>query len=140
MTLVIDASVAVKWVAPEVGHGEAIALLDAGEPRVAPEFIVVECANTLWKKVSRGQLTRSQAFEGIELISAAMHKLIPDATLAADALEFSLAASHPVYDCLYIVCARREDATLVTDDLRLMDKLRNAPHAPPFQPLRDNSF
>jgi predicted nucleic acid-binding protein len=47
--LVIDASVAVKWVVEEEGTAEALALLRASK-LVAPELLVAECANILWKK------------------------------------------------------------------------------------------
>ncbi len=47
MTLVIDASVALKWVIEEDDSAAAMALL-LGEPLVAPDFLAIECANGLW--------------------------------------------------------------------------------------------
>jgi len=51
-TLVIDASVAVKWVVEENGTPEVLALRQRAR-LIAPELLVAECANILWKKVRR---------------------------------------------------------------------------------------
>jgi predicted nucleic acid-binding protein len=48
-TLVIDASIAVKWVVEEDGTSEALALRQKAK-LIAPELLVAECANILWKK------------------------------------------------------------------------------------------
>ena len=45
----IDASVAIKWVVQEVGTQEALAL--RSNALLAPDLLILECANTLWKKV-----------------------------------------------------------------------------------------
>ena len=46
--LVIDASVAIKWVIEEAGTKEALAL--RRQALAAPDLLVAECANILWKK------------------------------------------------------------------------------------------
>jgi predicted nucleic acid-binding protein len=48
---VIDASVAIKWVVRETGTQEALSLRQ--HRLVAPDLLVAECANILWKKVRR---------------------------------------------------------------------------------------
>jgi len=53
---VVDASVALKWVIPEVGAEAALALR-AADRLIAPDLIVAECANALWKMVSRGEMS-----------------------------------------------------------------------------------
>ena len=45
--IVVDASVAVKWFAPEPGSAEAEALLVGDESRAAPEHLTVEVAEAL---------------------------------------------------------------------------------------------
>ena len=56
MNLVIDASVAVKWFAPEVLSSEAESLLDGDDALFAPDLLLVECGNIIWKKVRLGEL------------------------------------------------------------------------------------
>ncbi|MFM1900152.1 MAG: hypothetical protein RLZZ216_728 [Cyanobacteriota bacterium] len=47
----------------------------------------------------------------------------PDRTLQAEALALATHLDHPVYDCLYLVLARREVATLLSADQKLLDLL-----------------
>src|SRR6266849_5468707 len=53
--LVIDASITVKWVVDEPGTPEAL-LLRRTAKLIAPDLLVAECANVLWKKVRRNEL------------------------------------------------------------------------------------
>ena len=64
MTLVVDASVAFKWFVQEEGTDRAVALLERGEPFIAPDLIVAELCNAAWKSLRRRELSASQ-FEGI---------------------------------------------------------------------------
>ena len=54
-TYVVDASVVIKWVVEEDGTPEALDLRQKGR-LIAPELLVAECANILWKKVERDEL------------------------------------------------------------------------------------
>lgn len=44
----------------------------------------------------------------------------PDRHLQAEALALACHLNHPVYDCLYLALARREAATLISADQRLL--------------------
>ncbi len=48
-TLVVDASVVIKWVIEETGTQDALAL--RRHRLLAPDLLIPECANILWKKV-----------------------------------------------------------------------------------------
>jgi len=54
--LIVDASIALKWGVDEVGTPEALALKRTHR-LAAPDLLVAECANILWKKVRRGELS-----------------------------------------------------------------------------------
>jgi predicted nucleic acid-binding protein len=56
--LVIDASIAIKWVVQEEGTEDALALRTRAE-LIAPDLIIAECANILWKKVKRAASAKS---------------------------------------------------------------------------------
>jgi predicted nucleic acid-binding protein len=58
--IIVDASVAVKWVVSESGSIEAAALLDQGRLG-APTLWLSEASNALWAKVMRQQLTPEEA-------------------------------------------------------------------------------
>ena len=118
MTLVVDASAAIKWVVKEEGHAEVLRR-SAGQRLAAPDFVLVEAANILWKKVRLRQLDQKQAHDGYEFIRDAYEVLHPTLSLNASAFETSLRLDHPIYDCLYIACAADEQAEILTADKRL---------------------
>lgn len=120
MSLVIDASIAVKWFVREDGHEDALGLLGGAEELQAPDLILGEVANTAWKKHRRGEITRDQA----ESITAALPhyfvRLWPSRDLTVRALRLALDLDHPVYDGLYLACAEAAGGTLVSADKRLI--------------------
>jgi predicted nucleic acid-binding protein len=123
--LVIDASVAVKWVVEETGTPEALALR-RGPDLIAPELLVAECANILWKKVQRRQLTKEEALMAARLLQGAEIELLPIRSLLAVATEMAIELDHPAYDCLYLALAIANDCQFVTADERLLRKLAQA--------------
>ena len=126
MKLVVDASVAVKWFFTESNSDEARQLLG---PRIilhAPDFILTEVANVIWKKARRNEIPAAQPY-----IEELAH--IPDAVVLGASAELVVKAAalaveidHPVYDCLYLACAEVEAAPLVTADERLHQRAAEA--------------
>ena len=122
--LVIDASVAIKWVIEEVGTAEALELRQ--HHLLAPDLLVVECANVLWKKVRRKELTNEQAQLAARLLERADIELLPMRRLLEDALTLSLTLGHPAYDCAYLALAAAQRCDFVTADERLVSKAGKA--------------
>ena len=134
MTIVVDASVAAKWFIQEVHTPEAEALQRA-EEAIAPDLVVAEVLNTIWKNIRLGRI----AVEQIELVAAALpmrfSTLVPLTPLAARAGEIAHALDHPIYDAFYIALAERERCAFVTADDRLQRKARGTPFAKFVTPL-----
>lgn len=126
--LVVDASVAIKWAVQEEGFDLAV-LVRARHDLMAPELMISECTNILWKKVARGVLTRDEALDCAEVIATAGVSLAPTAPLMADALRLAVQLGHPAYDCFYLALSQIADAPLVTADERLRLKLAGTPFA-----------
>ena len=119
MTLVVDASVAVKWFVKERGREQALGALDASE-RHAPDLVVAEVGNVAWKMAIRREVTGEQArfiCASVRRYFAALHR---GETLVVCAIEIALQLRRPVYDCLYLACARRAGTRLVTADEKLL--------------------
>lgn len=119
MTLVVDASVAAKWFIEETGRAQAIRLLDFSD-RQAPDLLLAEVANVVWKKALRGQITAHQARFVCASIAGYFDAIHPSETLIEDAIRMAVLLRHPIYDCLYLACAARAGAYLVTADRRLL--------------------
>jgi predicted nucleic acid-binding protein len=58
---VIDSSVLIKWFVPEIHSVDALRYLDPDLERDAPELLLAEVANVLWKRVGRGGLSPPEA-------------------------------------------------------------------------------
>lgn len=119
MTLVVDASVAVKWFFEERGHEQARALLSEDNPLIAPSIILAEIANAAWKRFRRREIDRSDADAVVTLMIGPFSDIAPIEVIAAAAARLSLDLDHPIYDCFYIALALRERAPLVTADRKV---------------------
>jgi predicted nucleic acid-binding protein len=119
--LVVDASVALKWLVEEEGSAEAEALLE--QPLAAPDLLAAEVGNVLWKKARRGELSRDEAATAARRLVTSDVMLHPVLPLLAAAVEVGVDLGHPVYDCLYLALARELGTQVVTDDRRLLARL-----------------
>ncbi len=123
MTLVVDASVACKWLVEEVGSAEAAKLLAGNEGLIAPDLVIPEVCNALWRKSRAGQIAAAVARELVDGIAGFFDALVPSAGLAARSFAIAETLDHPVYDCFYLALAEHADAPLVTADTRLLKRL-----------------
>ena len=121
-TLVIDASIAVKWVVEEAGTPEALALSKRAK-LISPELLVAECANILWKKVQRQELAKQEALLAARLLQSAEIELVPMRFLFEAATQISIDLDHPAYDCVYLALAIENKCHFVTADERLLRKI-----------------
>ena len=122
---VVDASVAIKWVVPETGSEDAVGLLDYS--LTAPDLICAECANILWKKVSRGELSSEEAEIAAQGLENAEISLSSSRANLASALSIAVALDHPADDCIYLALAQSLSLRLVTADQALVRKIGRSP-------------
>lgn len=123
MSWVVDASVAVKWVIPEVLSDLADRVRDGAEDVLAPDLLLVEVANALWRKTTAREISAREADGAFDLVRRSGIDLRPAGPLLPRAMDLARRLGHPVYDCVYLALAEREEATLVTADQRLLRRL-----------------
>jgi predicted nucleic acid-binding protein len=129
MTIVVDASVALKWYLKEEDSEAALALLDSAERLIAPDLVVAELCNGAWRLIRRGELRTEQLAllaRGVPDVFSTLHG---SASLATRAAAIALELDHPVYDCFYLALSETRNAPLVTADRRLVLKVEGTPFA-----------
>ncbi|HEY2034686.1 MAG TPA: type II toxin-antitoxin system VapC family toxin [Rhizomicrobium sp.] len=116
MTVVVDASVILKWIFPEQGSQAAAALRSSD--LIAPSIWIAEAGNALWRRAARGEIDLTQARRLLrELRTAPLTVFEMEDDLDA-ALSLSVELNHPIYDCLYLALAVRQDTHCITADRR----------------------
>ncbi len=117
--VVVDASVALKWVVAEPGSEDAARLLD-GRPLHAPPLLLVEAANALWVLARRGSIDPGGAADAFDHLRRAPFAALPPDDLTWQALRLARALDHPVYDCVYLALALLREVPVVTADRRFV--------------------
>ena len=106
MSLVVDASVGLKWVLQEPDSHLANALACGREALLMPDFWLNEATNVLWLQVRRKTLQPEEAREGLTLLRELIQPTpTSDLALHDVALEIGLEVNHPTYDTLYLAFA-----------------------------------
>jgi predicted nucleic acid-binding protein len=126
MTLVVDASVALKWFVDEEDTPIAAAIL-ASERLIAPSLVVAELCNAAWRLWRRVEIARQQVDIVAGRASVAFATLTTEDQLAERASQIAIDLEHPAYDCFYLALAEKEAAALVTADRRLVERMRATP-------------
>jgi len=121
VTLVLDASVLLKWFVEEPGSGAALGLkrryLEREVALAIPDLALYEIPNVLRFKrdVPEGEVKsvmRAFWMLGIETV-------MPTEPLLEEAIALSFATGLSLYDCAYLALAKELDAALVTADNHL---------------------
>ena len=119
MILVLDTSAAIDVLLNEGKFLEYKTEIEKADAVIAPELYISEIANVAWKYRKLADFSHEEssrlAEDGVNLIDS----YVPVADIWKESLREAHNSDHPVYDCLYVVCARRNDGILLTKDKRL---------------------
>lgn len=124
-TIIVDASVAVKWFLPEEGAAEAKSLLNGTFRLLAPDLLWIEVGSVAWKIARRGDLTPAEAEQIVRDAAAFPVEIVESLPLLPSAIRIATEADRSIYDSLYVALAARERASVVTADDRLANALRH---------------
>lgn len=127
MKLVLDANCAVE-IALNKQEGDRLkALLDESEQVLAPDLLVPEFVNALWKYHQFNQLSLSVCDQAMELLPELVETFVPSAEIYREAFALCRAQkTRAAYDMFYLALARREDAVLLTLDSTLKKEAKRA--------------
>ena len=119
MRVVLDASAAIE-VALDRTHGRRFGdiLEEVGEV-LAPDLLISEVTNTIWKYHQFEHLRLDVCESAIEAAIGLVDTLVPSDELYREAFLLARTARRPVYDMFYLALARREDAAFLTLDSAL---------------------
>ena len=116
MIVVVDASVALKWYIEEDDTAKAETLLNGVYQLNAPELILPEFGNILWKKVRRGEATPEEARSILTLFRNQNIRLHTHQRLIQSAYFGAEITGQTVYDWTYLALAAALDCPFVTAD------------------------
>ena len=124
--LVVDASVACKWFFDEDLSSEARVLAESDTVFSAPDMLLTECANAVWRRVVSKTVSRAHARAFLSALPQWFELLAPSAQLHEAAFEMAGVLEHPVYDCQYLALAENKGIRLVTADAVFAGRVRRS--------------
>ncbi|HYJ90036.1 MAG TPA: type II toxin-antitoxin system VapC family toxin [Pyrinomonadaceae bacterium] len=116
MKLVVDASVAVKWYVPEIFEADADRVLRTASELHAPELILPEFSNIIWKKIRLGEITGPIGRNIVNAFSNANMTLHSHRHIVKSAFTGAAMSGQTVYDWTYLALAVALSCELVTAD------------------------
>jgi predicted nucleic acid-binding protein len=129
-TFVVDASVAAKWMLPEIAEPLADraerlfrAYVDGSVHVLVPDLFWLEIGNFLWKAARRGEISAEVARRGLEAMLNRGLPTVPTRSVLAEAMQIALDFDRTVYDSAYIALAVAAGSELITADERLVNAL-----------------
>jgi predicted nucleic acid-binding protein len=134
---VVDASVAVKWVLPEIHSGLAERLLGDGSELWAPDLVWAEVGNIVWKRWRKGEISPERARAILEVFSGFPLQIYSSETLSRTAWGIAHTFNRSFYDSLYLALAIQEGCLMVTADRRLYNAVGGASSKLPILWIED---
>lgn len=129
-SVVVDASVAVKWCLPSLREelvAQAEELLASSRREevqfLVPDLFWVELANALWKAVRRNEISSNNAASAISFMRDLDIATVPSIDIVPQALDLAISHGRTVYDSLYVALAMQSKSDLITADERLANAL-----------------
>ena len=119
MTAVLDVSAAIEILLQKEKKELFNATYEKASWVIAPDLYIAEISNVVWEYYKSGLISHMECMQyvedGIELID----DYFPSKELWKEALGEGIKNTHSIYDMYYAVLARRNDATLITNDSKL---------------------
>ena len=135
MVVVVDASVAAKWLIAEPDSAIAVGLLDGSFDLHAPRLLASEIGNMLWRKVLNGSIDDDEAARLAAALLAMPLQWRDDERTCVEAVRIAVELGHPAYDCMYLALALLIGTKVVTADKRFVSAVASTTYRPVVVPL-----
>jgi len=125
---VVDVSVAAKWLFGEPGTAHALAWkkqsLKEGIVLCAPEYLLVELHNIVWKKIQFAEMSATDPILQFSPNFGLDLNWLPTLPLLPSALNRAIALKIAVYDAIYVALSLALGASFCTADQALAHRLK----------------
>jgi predicted nucleic acid-binding protein len=128
--VVVDASIALKWVLDEADSSTALAMLadwtNNGVEILAPALLAYEVTNALYRRVGRGVIPSEDARRGLKrvIFTSLELEFFQDADFSIRAMELAQYFGLPAtYDAHYLALAESKGCELWTADERMWNSI-----------------
>ena len=128
--IVVDASLAAKWIIVEPNSAAALAFLEeCTEPLVAPDLIAIEVSSAIVRRANMDkalrETMRQAAVRWANLLDEQIITLRrPTSGDILEAANLAITIGHPLKDCIYLVLAMEMNCELMTCDARFAEKAK----------------
>lgn len=135
--MIVDASVAFKWLVEEADSDIAISWL-AHDSLKAPSIVHVEAGNALAKRIRGGELVADGAAANMARLGRIL-EIVDSTPQLGRALDMAVTLGHSYYDCLYLAVSEALDEQLLTADAKFAAKCATSQWSSllhPWEPLK----
>lgn len=127
MRVVLDANAAVEVALDGKSAERLSAMLSQSEEVIAPELLIPEIVNAVWKYHQFAEFDLGKCDKLIELSVGLIDRFVPNREIYREAFALSrIQKSRAAYDMFYLALALREDAVLLTLDATLKKEAKRA--------------
>ncbi len=127
MRVVLDANAAIEVALDGNAASELSKVLAKSEEVIAPELLLPEIVNAIWKYHQFAEFDLSKCEKALELAVGLVDRLVSHREIYRDAFALSRAQkTRAAYDMFYLALALRENAVLLTLDGTLKKEARRA--------------
>ncbi len=120
MIVVLDVSAAVEIILQKEKKQVFFEKYQAAKWVIAPDLYASEITNVFWKYHQANIISHEDCVQFVEDGLNLIDDFFDTKLLWQEALAEGIKNSHPIYDMFYAVLARRNDATLITSDKKLL--------------------
>ncbi len=142
MAVIPDTNIVVKGFLDEEDSHSAKSLMYSPVQMIAPDLMLAEFFNAVWKKLRLGDITSAQAKKAIaefrkELRGGLLELKSAPFELFLRAFEMAKILRHPVYDCIFLALAEVTGGVVVTADAQFFRRVRRSEWREFIRPLSD---